>query len=146
MREIRTEIDITAQPEKVWSILTDASHYPEWNPFITSAEDGFAVGRKIRIHCEPPNGRPMSFHPICLERNENQTLRWRGSLGIRGLFDGEHIFELESVGESKTRFVQREKFSGILVPLVWSSMAANTRKGFEMMNQKLKERAERNSR
>ena len=38
--------------------------------------------------------------------------------------------------------VQKEMFKGILVPIVWSSMAKNTKEGFELMNSALKKRAE----
>ncbi len=34
--EIKTEILISASPEKVWAILNDFGNYPNWNPFITS--------------------------------------------------------------------------------------------------------------
>jgi len=42
----------------------------------------------------------------------------------------------------KTTFIQRENFSGLLVPLIWKQMNTKTIKGFEMMNRSLKERAE----
>ena len=40
------------------------------------------------------------------------------------------------------RFVQSERFSGILVPLVMAFIGRSTRQGFEAINQALKERAE----
>jgi hypothetical protein len=142
MRELRPEISIDAPPQAVWAILTATDQYPEWNPFITSIVGELAVGARLRVRIEPPGSEPMTFRPICLERLEFKKLRWLGSLMIKGLFDGEHIFELESIGPNNTRFIQREKFSGILVPLLWSSLANKTLRGFEAMNQKLKSRAE----
>ncbi|MHB8211958.1 MAG: SRPBCC family protein [Acidithiobacillus sp.] len=32
MRQVETEIEIAASPERIWSILMDFSAYPEWNP------------------------------------------------------------------------------------------------------------------
>ena len=32
--QIRTEIDIAAEPEQVWDVLQNFDAYPEWNPFI----------------------------------------------------------------------------------------------------------------
>ena len=43
-RELNTQIDIDAPVERVWSVLTDFAAYPEWNPFILSAEGSLAVG------------------------------------------------------------------------------------------------------
>jgi hypothetical protein len=46
--------------------------------------------------------------------------------------------------EGSVRFVQREEFSGLLVPLLWPLLEKNTRLGFEDMNKGLKTRAESN--
>jgi hypothetical protein len=43
----------------------------------------------------------------------------------------------------RVRLVQRERFRGILVPLVWRTLDRDTRRGFEAMNQALKQRVER---
>jgi hypothetical protein len=40
------------------------------------------------------------------------------SVNRGSLFDGEHIFAVEPIDGGKTRFVQRELFSGLLVPLL----------------------------
>jgi hypothetical protein len=70
-------------------------------------------------------------------------LRRLGSLGLRGIFDGEHAFILERVSAHATRFRQSERFSGLLVPIVMrGDMAHATRKGFLAMNEVLKRRAE----
>ena len=41
---LRAEIEIDAEPARVWAILMDFEAYPEWNPFITSIEGEQAVG------------------------------------------------------------------------------------------------------
>jgi hypothetical protein len=84
----------------------------------------------------------MTFKPTCLKLVKDKEFRWLGRLWMPGLFDGEHIFELIDNGNHRIRFVQREKFKGLLVPLLWKQLDTGTRKGFELMNQKLKERAE----
>jgi hypothetical protein len=60
---------------------------------------------------------------------------------VPGLFDGEHTLATEPLDENRVRFVQHEVFKGVLVPLVARSLA-NTLRGFEEMNEALKERAE----
>jgi uncharacterized protein YndB with AHSA1/START domain len=32
MRELGTEVEIAAPPERIWEILTDFAAYPDWNP------------------------------------------------------------------------------------------------------------------
>ena len=53
---------------------------------------------------------------------------WLGKLGgVPHLFDGAHRFELEPIdGGSRTRFVQSERFRGILLPLVRRSILPAT--------------------
>jgi hypothetical protein len=85
----------------------------------------------------------MRFRPRVLEVTPGRALRWLGHLGIPGLFDGEHRFLIEPVGPNQSRFVQEERFSGLLVPLILRFAATSTRRGFEAMNSALKARVER---
>ena len=68
--------------------------------------------------------------------------RWVGHLLVRGLFEGEHIFEISASAAEGVRLVHREEFRGVLVPLFWSSLDTHTRQGFEAMKAALKKRAE----
>jgi len=141
MRELYTEIQISATPERVWSILTDFDNYPQWNPFIKSINGEFQEGGQLEVVIQPPGGKSMTFKPICLKFIANKELRWLGKLGFKGIFDGEHIFEVKEEN-GKTSLIQREYFKGILVPLFWSQLKSNTKEGFELMNKKIKELAE----
>ncbi len=140
--EIKTEITINASPAKVWRILTNFKNYPNWNPFIKSVTGPVKVGNKVTTRIEPPEASGMTFKPTILAFEPNQELRWLGKLLFAGLFDGEHKFELFDTGNGTSRFVQSEKFSGILVPLFKRQLNDNTKRGFEAMNEKLKEMAE----
>jgi hypothetical protein len=141
-KHIRTEIVIHATPAEVWNVLTDFNRYPEWNPFITSLKGVSTKGEKLVARMEPPNGSAMTFKPTVLIANRNKELRWLGHLLFPGLFDGEHIFELYENTDGTTTFVQREEFTGILVPLFSKMLDTKTLAGFELMNKQLKERVE----
>lgn len=143
MKEIKTEIEINASIDKVWKILTDFKAYPSWNPFIVSLEGDVHVGSIFKVVLHPPESKPMTFKPRCLQMELNKEFIWLGKLLFTGIFDGKHIFELTELGPSKTKLVQREEFKGLLVPLLWKQLDKNTRKGFELMNEKLKEGAEK---
>ncbi len=145
MKELRTEIEIAASPETVWAILTDFAAFPQWNPFIREASGEQKVGGKLRIRVVPSGGKGIVFKPTVLAFETNRELRWRGRLGIPGLFDGEHGFTLEPVEGGRTRLTQGEVFTGVLVPLLARSLDDGTKKGFEAMNLALKERAEKRS-
>jgi len=142
MKKIHTDIEIRASAKRIWDFLTDFAAFPQWNPFMIRASGGIAVDSRIDITIQSSPKKTMSFRPRLLVVDQQRELRWRGSLLMPGIFDGEHVFNLQAIDADHIRFTQSEQFTGILVPLVWSSMEANTLKGFTSMNQALKLRAE----
>ncbi|MEA2582302.1 MAG: hypothetical protein QOF33_387 [Thermomicrobiales bacterium] len=140
--QVRTEIEIQATPARVWDVLTDFADYPDWNPFIPRIAGTVEVGARLDARLQPPGGRGMSFRPTVLAATPGQELRWLGHLIVPGLFDGEHGFRIEPLGPNRVRFVQEERFAGLLAPLVLRFVVRGTRQGFEAMNQALKARAE----
>ena len=141
MRELHTDIVIAAPAEQVWRILTDFDAYPHWNPFIRRIGGAAVVGTRLDVRIEPPGGGGITFRPTIVGVEANRELRWIGRLGLPRIFDGEHSLTIESLAEGGVRFVQREVFTGLLVPLVGGTLA-KTREGFEQMNRALKTRAE----
>ncbi len=140
--ELRSQIEINATPERVWEELTDFDQFEQWNPFIRCISGKPQAGERLDVFLEPPGGKGMTFHPKVLRAEPGREFRWVGHLFVPGLFDGEHIFEIEPLGEDRVRLVQREQFRGILAPLLLRSIGTSTRRGFEAMNEALKERAE----
>jgi hypothetical protein len=140
--ELRTEIEINAPAERVWSMLTDFGSFPEWNPFIRRLEGEAKQGAKLEVRLEPPGGRGMTFRPTIRRFEANREFAWLGRVVLPGVFDGEHVFAIEPVGSGKVRFVQRERFTGVLAPLILRMVGESTQRGFQEMNQALKERAE----
>ena len=137
-RQIQTEIEIDATPEQVWDVLTDFAAYPEWNPFIQRIAGDVAAGAKLDAYLQPPGNRGMRFRPTVLAATPARELRWLGHLGFSGIFDGEHIFRIEPLGTDRVRFVQEERFGGILAPLLLRFIEGSTRQGFAAMNEALK--------
>ncbi len=142
MKTLHTEIEIDAAPERVWQILTDFERFPEWNPLLVRASGELRVGARLEVRVQPPGMRSMTLRPQVLEATPNRELRWRGQLPIPGLFAGEHAFVVEPL-TGRTRFVHREHFTGLLVPLLSGMLDGATRRGFEAMNEALRQRAER---
>ena len=142
MKELRSEIEIQASAERVWQQLTDFTSFPLWNPFIRRVSGNALVGERLEVNIQPTGASGMSFRPTVLKVEPNRELRWLGHFLISGLFDGEHIFTIEPLGTNRARFIQREIFTGLLVPLFARGLDTDTRRGFEEMNSALKVRAE----
>ena len=141
-RELHTEIEIDAPAEAVWAAVVDTGAYPDWNPFIRRLEGGLREGATLEVRIEPPGGRGMTFKPTVLVADPGRELRWLGRFLLPGIFDGEHSLRVEPIDERRTRFVQSERFSGILVGASRRALD-KTQTGFEQMNAALKARVER---
>ena len=140
MKQILTQVHIQAPAEKAWSVLMDFDQYPNWNPFIQSISGNPGVGEQLEAHIQPPEGNKMVFKPTVLNLDPQKEFRWKGKLLIKGIFDGEHYFQLTEK-EGGTQFVHGEDFSGLLVPL-FGSVFEKTERGFVAMNEALKKRCE----
>ena len=118
----------------------DFPAYPEWNPFIISIEGEARPGARLTVRIRPPGSEPQTFKPAVLTVEPSSAFAWRGTLGIPGIFTGEHSFRLTREGDG-TSFHHAEHFTGLLVPVL-KKMLARTEEGFHQMNSALKARAE----
>jgi hypothetical protein len=140
-RRIETEIEINAPAARVWALLTDFDGMESWNPFIRSISGTLAQGARLSVRIVPPGKSGMRFKPTVISVRPERELRWLGHLFVPGIFDGEHYFLLEPIGEQRTRLTQGEKFSGVLVGLLSGTLSA-TKAGFQAMNMAVKLQAE----
>jgi hypothetical protein len=141
MRTLETSVDIEATPARVWATLADWPAYPDWNPFVRAIEGRPEVGQRLRVRLQLPGGKPMSVAPTLIAYEPCRRFAWLGRLGLPGVFDGNHAFELEEF-EGGTRLIHHERFSGVSVPLLWPLLRRRTEAGFIAMNHALKQRVE----
>jgi hypothetical protein len=87
-------------------------------------------------------GRARIISPTVSKVIPAGELRWRRKLIIKGLFDSEHMFIIVPQGLEGTRFIQRKRFAGLLVPLAMPFIVRKTYRSFEAMNRALKKVAE----
>jgi len=135
--EINTQVVIKATPERIWNVFTNYKEYTNWNPFIKSITGDVREGNTIKVKLDT-----MVFKPKVLVFKQNQKLEWKGKLLMPGLFDGKHAFELVHNEDGTTTFIQKERFTGILVPLFKKKLLSDTKSGFEAMNEALKKVSE----
>ena len=144
MKHLKTEVLINAPAATVWAVLMDFDEYSNWNPFIQQISGPPKVGQILKVQIHPPNQNAMQFKPTVLQNEEEKAFRWKGKLFVKGLFDGEHYFTLESVSAKQTRLIHGERFSGLLSGLIMKRISEDTLAGFKAMNEALKRRAEAN--
>ena len=138
MRTIRTEIEIAAPQSVVWAVLTDLPSYREWNPQIPDAGGDLREGGTVELRVRGRESRTRTL-PVAVEVvDPPRRLRWVGTVLSPHLFRGRHEFKLEPLSDGRTRLVNRERLSGVLVPFV-----ADADSAYEAMNRALADRAER---
>jgi len=135
--EIDTAITIAAPADAVWAVLADLERYPDWNPYHVRVDGALEHGAKLAVRIEKPNGKSLSIRPHVMELAPGRSLVWGG--GIRGIFHGEHRFDLEPLGPNCTRLSHTEVFSGLFVR---SAALDAIEPGYQRMNRALKRHLE----
>lgn len=136
--EFKSTISINATPEKIWSILTDATSYPEWEPNVTEVEGTIAKDEKITVHTlvSPNQAFPVKITTFI----PNQKMTWTGGMPL-GLFKGERTFTLVPRDDGTTQVTTHEVFSGLLKPIM-ARMIPDLTESFHQFSEGLKQRAE----
>jgi hypothetical protein len=118
MRHIRTEREIDAPPAAVWAVLTDLPAYPAWNPHVVAAEGDLREGARLDIRVRTGDGHPRAMRVTVERVDPERTLSWVGTVVGSGVFEARHTFELHPLAGDRTRLVNREDLTGVLVGVV----------------------------
>jgi hypothetical protein len=137
MRHYESTALIQAPPETIWSVLTDASGYADWDSGVVRVEGTIAPQEKIKVVSE---ANPKRAFPVKVtEFAPGERMVWSGGMPL-GLFKGVRTFRLQPE-DGATRFTMREEYSGPMLPLIWRSMP-DLGPSFEQFAGGLKARAE----
>lgn len=118
MRSYDASATIAAPPETIWSILTDAPAYEQWDSGVRNVEGRIAPGEKIKVVSEANPGRAFPVKVTGFE--PGRSMVWSGGMPL-GLFKGVRTFTL-TPENGATRFEMREEYTGPLLPMIWRSM------------------------
>jgi hypothetical protein len=119
MKAFEATTFVQAKPERIWSILTDARGYTDWDSSVVRIEGRIAPGESIKLESKAAPGR--AFPIKVTEFDAPGRMVWSGGMPIPGLFKGVRTFTLTPEGEG-TRYTMREEYSGLLLPMIWKSM------------------------
>lgn len=143
MQEIKTEIEISAPPEKVWGVLTDFNNWSTWNSTVTKTSGESALGATLNITMSDGKGNDAQTYTAVITQFEApKLLRWRAKMLAEFLFTNEKIVALEAT-EQGTKVIHRETFKGLMVKLFWGKMESGVPPILNTMNEALKKMAEK---
>ena len=138
MKAFSASTNVNASPETIWGILTDAGHYPEWDPQAIRIEGTIAEGEMVTAYTKLSPDR--AFPAKVTEFVPGKRMTWTGGMPL-GLFKGERTFTLTPQEDGSVDFDLREEFSGLLFPL-FSKSLPDMSEAFEGFVAGLKARAE----
>jgi hypothetical protein len=139
MKSFATRIHISAAPETVWRILTDAPGYPSWNSTVTRVEGRIAANEKVTVHAKISPGRAFPVRVVAFDVPTRMV--WSSGMPF-GLFKGERSFALRTDGSAGVEFAMQEQYTGLLAPLITRSIP-DLQPAFDEFAACLKARAER---
>jgi hypothetical protein len=138
MKVLESQSEIGAPIDVVWQHLTDFASYAEWNPYILSAEGELKQDSLVRFKVA---GIPMMLSAPIVSLVENKELIWEARLPFPGV-KPRYIRRLEEIDANRTRFINREEFTGWAVPLMSPILNLMSKPLFPKTCAALKQRAE----
>lgn len=133
-KTVHTEIVIPAPPSLVWSVLTDASSYKDWNPVFIEVEGEYREGAKLTNQVREKNDQQSEIVSTVVKLTPERKLNQFG--GIRGILTFDHQWLLEPVN-GETRVTQHEEYRGFWV---WFWDASWVEPAYAKANQALHDR------
>ena len=112
-RECAVTAEISAAPEIIWHLLTDADDMVRWNSTLTSMAGSIGLGGTVRM--EVPEAPGTVFEIDVTTFTPPREMVW--TQGNRVMFRGVRTYRLTPQGEGVTRFEMIEVFSGLALPM-----------------------------
>ncbi|HYG16807.1 MAG TPA: SRPBCC domain-containing protein [Bacteroidia bacterium] len=135
--EYSVTISITANPDKIWKLLTDAAGYTRWNSTIKSLEGNISKGNKIKLRAKLDEKRVFTL--TVAEMEPMKKMVWKS--GAAPMFKGVRTYTLTPNPDGTTDFTMAEVFTGIMLPMIAGSLP-DFSQAFEQFAADLKRAAE----
>jgi hypothetical protein len=137
--EVRKDIEISAPPSKVWQAVIAFDKYKNWNSQLQYLGGEVKPQSTLHLKLSVKGTDPYEFKPVVSHWEENKRFAWLAVTGVPRVFDGEHFFEIQDLGNGKTLVVNGEEYRGILSLIIKNlPMMQSAPEGFELMNTELK--------
>jgi hypothetical protein len=139
--KIEHRVGIQAPSDTIWDLLYDVSTWKVWNPLYVEAAGDVRIGSVLTLTMVLPGDEPTTIRPTVLEWVPREQLHWRLKM-MGGLITTTRYIEIEEIEPGSCIVSNGEIFGGILGPSVVKRMNRKIWRGFEAMDNALKEAAE----
>lgn len=135
-KSVHHEITIRAEPEKVWSVLTDTDKYDQWNPVMLLLEGEIEEGLKVKYQFTQDENNVSEISSEVKKILPGKMLNQAGGMPLVITFDHQYILEPISEG---TKLTIHEDYAGIYVNF-WNPKAVGD--AYARLNSAIKSRVE----
>jgi hypothetical protein len=139
---IAHDLSVRAPASRVWEVITDVDHYPEWNPFVVQCVSTLAVGDPIAMRARVLPFLAQPQREWILEHEPGRRLCYGIASMPLGALASRRCHEVSAEGSSHARYVSHFELSGWLAPVVAVLLGRSLRRGFTAMSTALVARAE----
>lgn len=116
--ECAVSIYINATPDAIWTLLTTAQNFPQWNSTVLHIDGRIALGETIKLKAAIDPKR--IFKLKVSEFVPYTKMVWRD--GFASMFQGVRTYTLKAQPSGDTLFSMAEVFSGIMLPMIAGSL------------------------
>lgn len=138
---VEHRIGIQAPAEHIWNLIYDLEGWSAWNPLYTGASGEIRIGRTLEMTLNLEGEAPQIIRPTVLEWVPNDQLHWKLKMA-GGLVSNTRFIEIEKLSVASCIVSNGEIFGGLLGPTVVRRIGRKVWRGFNAMNEALKDRAE----
>ena len=129
-------IPISAPPEVVWQVLSDAPSYTSWNSTVVKLDGSIALGSEIKLVSKEAPERTFELKVTTFDPAKKMVWEDGGSM-----FLGVRTFTLVPGAGGTTVFAMSETLSGGMLGMIEGSLP-DFRKSFDTFAADLKKKAE----
>jgi uncharacterized protein YndB with AHSA1/START domain len=105
---------ISATPEKIWRLLTDADDMVRWNSTLTSVEGAIELGGTVKMRVPEAPGRVFKIRVTTF--TPDREMVWADGNPV--MFLGVRTYRLTPNANDTTTFEMTEVFSGLMLPMI----------------------------
>jgi hypothetical protein len=139
--KIEHRIGVAAPPMVVWDLLKDLESWPSWNPIYPAMRGRLGYGEEVQLTCQLPDQPPIDLLATIIEWVPDEQIHWT-TRGRYGLYRTTRYIEIDKLTEEACIFSNGELISGFLAPSIGRKLGRSMWKGFELMGETVKEKAE----
>lgn len=113
-KSVRAEVSIVANPQNVWSTLTNVAQVKDWNKVLIPIEGDLAEGSTVKYEFyQEENGKAAILGAKVKQLTVAELINQTG--GVPGVLTFDHKYILERI-DAGTKVTIHEEYRGIMVP------------------------------